>query len=493
MRSVSRFILVPLVALLSGCLTASRSPWIAFDSSRTPKPAPAPQSSGKRQTYEFVIKSEPSGAEVFTAVSGREYRLGKTPLKFSQEFELKREAFYLPRSWYPVASRSVLQSSRDDRHHIFVKLPEIELRIDGYKSQRFKYVWQFPDDLKKRITQWESQPLPRNYEQTVYFQNPTRAEFNCDITLNCLNPGAQVYALDARGEIGKLAGAAPLPVRLGLARTRSAAGAFGDWLRWNDEHADIVKVDRSGNLYLRCALVNKGYKPVKLVDRAIGKVEGTPAQKISATFRMTDPTEPESEFKLSVDSRPTGAEVFERGPGNALGQKLGQTPFVASIGIAQVLKEMKPGQYVHDNWRIFLPKEMEGIVQWESDPRGVTQVYLVCALFKENLSVEEVTQPIFTLVPGKEIPTGAVFNIPIYSPTEKAVRLQLPKPGAPSSAPPLGQAPSSDEPPAYQWTPPPDTDTAADEEKPAAPARPWWKKIISPFGGSQPRTASPQK
>lgn len=477
MNGWSRLICIVASVGLSGCVSFS--------------PSGVHQPRRVRQTFSFVVQSEPSGAEVYKKVEGKDVRLGTTPLALPLEFELRRDGqaadVFRPRTWHPVTSKSHMAATREGRYTIRVDFPEVELRKPGFAPETFTYTWKFPSNLKERVAQFESVPVPTRHEWTVYFRDPTAPEYLFDITIDCAMPGARVHAINQQGEAGELIGPTPVHAKVGFGRTRAAAGQFLDWKRWNGPNAGLFTHTREGDVLLQCVLVHDGYEPVKLQNRRIARIEGEPGAKaMAARYQMLKPVKPEAEFKLSVDSLPSGADVYEVRDDGALGRKVGQTPFTMDIGMAQESVEETPGKYLHKDWVLWAPA---GLIHREDGRGGVTQVYLSCALYKEGLAVENVLLPVFQLEPGKAFPDETTLTIPIMSAEQAAAResrmlrermmpIAQPTPHGVAPAAPASQPP----PDAFVWKAPAVEEESANRappvELPPKAPRPWWKRIL---------------
>ena len=378
---------------------------------------------GDGELFTFVIHSDPEEADVFLQQStGGDKLLGKTPLTLPLQLAYTKKKglfnFTGKGSWeVQSAAESVFAFETSDGF-LNVKIPELILRKPGYEQELFSANWVFPENLKKRLSRWKTAPVDRAYSKTVVFQNPTRANAQTTVTIDCATGPAKIYALDASGGPGRLVGTTPYACTIGYSPLRDASNTIKDWKCWSAKDSDVWKGTSDGELFLNIILVRDGYAPEK-IRRLICNFKDGPAAQLKALFQLVHPTEPEATFKLRLDSLPSTASVYVLNPDGSLGQEFSKTPLDIDIGIAQESFEETPGKYVHKDWRLWAPV---GLIRWEAQRDGSLIVNLTCAVYKEGFAAEKLIQPIFQLRPGMPYPEGMTITVPLPSPEQAAVR-----------------------------------------------------------------------
>jgi hypothetical protein len=160
---------IPIICSLSillGCDTLQSAsnpfrPTAEKRAERQVRPSPAPsqpvparpawpqRNDANGNRFQFVIQSDPSGADVFRVDGTQTIRLGKTPLTFPLIIERDRSHpffFLMPRQWVARGNRDLPLTFTQLQHTILVQTPELQLQLDGYDPQRFTHRWNLPDD-----------------------------------------------------------------------------------------------------------------------------------------------------------------------------------------------------------------------------------------------------------------------------------------------------------------------------------------------------------
>jgi len=373
--------------------------------------------------FQFVVQSEPSGADVYQVAENETTWLGKTPLTFPLIIDRDRTHpifFLMPRQWVARGSRDLPLTFTQLQHTIQIQTPELQLQSDGFEPERYTHRWTLPVDLKARDIQGRARPLPRQHTATAVLRQPNAPKYEVKIIIDSQPRGLQLHTVDAQGNPGALIGKTPVEQVVGFASIRSDAGATTGWRRWTlPESVGLWTHSRDGTLLLSAALVGDGYEPERIVNRPVAQFGQDAGASKTLLFRMTRPIRAEAEMNLHVDSLPSNAEVYLLREDGSMGQRLGTTPFFINVGLGQELVEESPNNYIHRDWAVWAP---EGLIQWTTDQNGRADFFLTCAVYKEGFAIEQVNQSIFTLHPGAAFPSDRVLTIPLFTPEQAAAR-----------------------------------------------------------------------
>ena len=259
--------------------------------------------------------------------------------------------------------------------------------------------------------------VPTERGELVYFRNPTRPEIIRTLTVDSIPAGAQLSSRSARRE-GTLA--LPFSERLGFARNRDMNGNILSWRWWGQNQHRLFEFDtETGILGITGNVDLDGYETDRLNNRPVFQPAMQQEDTHQIMLRLTTPANPTAEFQLTVDSLPSGGDVFLLLTDGTLGQRLGKTPFTLPIGLAQKLTLHESGQYMHDDWLVWAPGDL---IHWDQNPDGRTVFYLACGIYHEGFATEKVFQPIFELVPGQPLPKERTLTIPLLHPQQAAAR-----------------------------------------------------------------------
>lgn len=480
MHAACRLAWILSLLTLTGC--AMKGPWPLARSEppRTPEPSLLQPDD---PTFSFVVKSDPSDAEVYQSTPKGERLVGRTPLILT--LKLVREkgpgpfGLFGKGRWKAIIPAGMPLVVRDSQSYVTVQIPKLQLCKKGYSPETFTYQRLFPSDLKQHISAWKSVPIPRRYEETVMFRTPTQAQYSATVEIDSASGSADIHAVDAKGGMGARIGTTPMVCRVGYGRVRTALGEVADWVRWHDQGRDLFSHNREGDLLLNAYLVRDGYEPQRIQNRKLFSLKSDKVPEVKALLQLVRPNKPEAAFTLKVDSLPSDAAVYAVAEDGSLGRQISKTPFELLIGMAQESTEESPGRYVHKDWRIW---DSSGLVSWQVGQDGITVFQLNCAIYKEGFAVENVLQTIFELRPGRPYPKGRTVTIPLPRPEQAAVREAHRLSQAATSA-----AKQEEQQSTVIWQAPPETSVQQAEEaqqEESAPAkkesrwRRFWRKVL---------------
>jgi len=377
------------------------------------------------RAYDFVVESDPPGADVFWRSPDGEKNLGKTPLTLPLGLAEQREELFLGltrhKAWHPFIATGLPITFQEQGETVSVSVRELRLVLRGYEPETFARDWQFASDLTQRDSTGRKTPIASRFVETVVFRKPTEPQYHLTVTLESTPGNASVYTINDNGSMGRLVGTTPLVRKMGFGLVRSSSGSVTAWIRWNETDAELWTHSGNGELYLNCFLVRDGYEPEKIQNRKLVRVAREQDQRHTASFQLTHPSKPVARFKLRMDSLPSDAVVYCVREDGSLGQQIGKTPLECEIGMAQESVEESPGKYYHKEWKVWGP---DGFVRWFTERDGTAHVNLTCALYKDGFAVENITQEIFQLKPGTQYPDGTTLTIPLPTPQQAAVREQ---------------------------------------------------------------------
>jgi hypothetical protein len=381
-----------------------------------------------QKSFYLTLVSDPPGANVVQERNGRNVVLGKTPLNLPFHFVKARGSDFLGqigiKTWQhkdaDISPWRLIELPGDPKYRL--RLQGLTLKHDGYKEETFKYEWVLGKDFQIRNALGEvTGPEPSKAEARVVLRSPVKPEFYRTLELQSGTPGMVLSLLEEDAQKGNLIAELPMRFRFGFGRERDENGAVQKWLWWSRKSEQrIFSFASDGTHRLTAWATAPDYDSMVLKTTPVMNVskplEGSAFTKV---LRMTTPQSPQEEFHLKVDSLPSNAEVFVVSEDGTLGGKFGMTPFEMKIGIGQKLKVDAEGNFLHDDWLVWMPNDL---VRWKKNDTGATIFYLSCGLFREGFAMERVLQEVFRLVPGQTLPQSRTLTVPLLHPEQAAVR-----------------------------------------------------------------------
>jgi hypothetical protein len=106
------------------------------------------------RAYDFVVESDPPGADVFWRSPDGEKNLGKTPLTLPLGLAEQREELFLGltrhKAWHPFIATGLPITFQEQGETVSVSVRELRLVLRGYEPETFARDWQFASDLTQR-------------------------------------------------------------------------------------------------------------------------------------------------------------------------------------------------------------------------------------------------------------------------------------------------------------------------------------------------------
>lgn len=431
--------------------------------------------------FTLILQSDPEGAELHQKQGRLSRLLGSSPAKLQLPFDRRPNPGLLGqlgiKSWYPRLPDDVVWDLQEVESDYVLRLKNLELRRSGFEPELFEVEWRIPKDLNRRdpfgavISEF-----PRERTDTVVMRNPTGPEFARVMVLDSNPSGAMLFPAGATDREGQVGLRLPKEFAMGFGRVRDASGKILKWKWWIRDPHPALKFFGDGRVVLSGKLIKEGYDPEEIRELLLFRPDNAQSVRQSATIQLTSPAEAQEQFRLRVDSLPTDASVFLLRDDGSLGGRLGQTPFVANIGIAELTSRKVDGSIQHKDWLIWAP---EGLISWEKRPDGRTEFFMTCALYREGFATEKVLQKIFELTPGRPIPKGFELTIPLLHPEQAAARETR---AAIRVAPTVQDA--SPPPQPFVWQPPPSVTTddvdamLKDKDAEREKEKPLWRRVF---------------
>lgn len=375
--------------------------------------------------FRWNIDSLPSEAQLFFTNAETNQSLGATPGQVTFLFEKKPvqnwTRLFGIKEWTVSKSRKKSSFIRRNGEFFEIHIPELILKKEGYEPETFSGTWRIPSLMELRKNMWVTKELPKERNSLVVFRKPTKPQIYRKIVIELNSGTAQIFPLESRGsETSQSHGETPREFVIGAAPVRNKSGDIVNWRLWNKNKTEgaLFSCNREGTIFFNGSLMRKDYAPEPVRQYPVLSLTEDSSEVVTVRFSLTQPQAPQVEFKLNVDSLPSGAEVYIQRNDGTLGQKMGQTPFEIQIGLAETLQK-KGNEYQHKDWLIWAPP---GLFQSEMLPNEITELYLTCALYKENYAVEAIHQSVFKLRPGQPLPKRKVLTFPLLSPELAAAR-----------------------------------------------------------------------
>lgn len=133
----------------------------------------------------------------------------------------------------------------------------------------------------------------------------------------------------------------------------------------------------------------------------------------ATTYTVLDPpNEPESSMIVTLDSVPSGVQVYELTEQGTLGKKMGRTPLKYRISFAQQDKRRdSDGKFFHDDWLVWADGDGR-FVTWDTDDDNNANIYLNFGMVKDNSLVGVRRElKVAQLEPGESWPGNTAHRI----------------------------------------------------------------------------------
>lgn len=373
--------------------------------------------------FSFLLESDPPDVIVAIRQDGKVRNLGKTPFNISIQFEKKPRDNLLGRigftEWKPSSFHNQPYEVIRDGHNFIIRIKNLILQKEGYQDESFSDEWVISRSLSIPIGVFRKDTTSLLKEARVVMREPTQPQFEREVILQNISGYGTIHFLTPDKAAGHVVGEFPLSMKIGLAPRRNKAGEIIGWQLWTSKsNQSLWTITAKGEMFLSFVFLQEGYEP-EIVDRFfVANADRNMPDPIIVRVRPCSPTAPQVDIDVTIDSLPTGADIYSLRDDGLLGQKLGQTPLNFKIGVAQKLKYDKSG-YRHEEWLGWGPAEL---VEMKTNVDGSANLFLGFALFKEGFAVEKVKQTAVILQPGHRIPPSTTLTIPLLQPEIAAER-----------------------------------------------------------------------
>jgi len=398
--------------------------WLSFTGCQTmnPRTTGSPAST-QDNVVEFRLRlnSDPPGAHAVISHGGLKRQGRQTPGVLSIRFERVEERTQMGwprRVWRPVLPETSPWTVEEYPDAFVLRLDRLELQKDGYLNEPVSFTWRIPRNMRESDGLGLARiPVETERNLTVVMRNPSKPHFERVITLHSAQNEGRILAGGVGGATEKLLGETPLRLQIGVAPVRDEYGNILDWRLWDRD--GIWALDSLGVLSLNATLETPGFDKEIFVQKPVLRIEGSRLAEHEVTLIPLRPSAPQFQFRLVLDSLPTGAGLFLLRPNGTLGQQLGVTPVEILIGIAQELQQTPSGGVAHKRWVLWAP---DSVIDVEEREIGVANVFIRGVLYRDGLSPEFVQKQLIELVAGLPMPEEMTLTIPIYSPGDPRAR-----------------------------------------------------------------------